>query len=241
MANTQIEIITNGTTTLATAGKYCDKNIDVNVAVPANGITPTGSIEIKTNGTHNVANYANAVVNVPTGTNPTGSINIKTNGTYDVANYASAVVDVPAKATQFTNYYNPANVIIDYKVSVSSNVVSKAANSEVNILRITYHHVAGEAVQLRMRGIGTVRSNLVFVFYGSDGETRITHIYPDAGAVSYDGCGDAIWTMPSGVTSKEWYYIDLNFQYLYMSSASEALTGPIITINEPIGNGGYAI
>lgn len=31
--NTQIEIKENGTTTLATAGKYCDRNIDVNVEV----------------------------------------------------------------------------------------------------------------------------------------------------------------------------------------------------------------
>lgn len=40
MANTQIDITDNGTTTLATAGKYCDRNIDVNVAVR--------------NGTHNI-------------------------------------------------------------------------------------------------------------------------------------------------------------------------------------------
>lgn len=32
MANHQIYITENGTTTLATAGKYCDRNIDVNVA-----------------------------------------------------------------------------------------------------------------------------------------------------------------------------------------------------------------
>ena len=31
--NTQIDITQNGTTTLATAGKYCDRNIDVNVNV----------------------------------------------------------------------------------------------------------------------------------------------------------------------------------------------------------------
>ena len=31
--NTQIDITKNGTTTLATAGKYCDRNIDVNVVV----------------------------------------------------------------------------------------------------------------------------------------------------------------------------------------------------------------
>lgn len=67
MANTQINIRTNGTTVLATAGKYCDRNIDVNVAVPASGITPSGSINITTNGTHDVTDYANAIVMVPVG------------------------------------------------------------------------------------------------------------------------------------------------------------------------------
>ena len=33
--NTQINITENGTITLATAGKYCDRNVDVNVNVPA--------------------------------------------------------------------------------------------------------------------------------------------------------------------------------------------------------------
>ena len=33
--STQIDITENGTTTLATAGKYCDRNIDVNVNVPS--------------------------------------------------------------------------------------------------------------------------------------------------------------------------------------------------------------
>lgn len=39
----------------------------VTVNVPPSGITPTGSINIGTNGTHDVTNYASAVVSVPTG------------------------------------------------------------------------------------------------------------------------------------------------------------------------------
>lgn len=37
--NTQINITENGTTTLATAGKYCDRNIDVKVDVPAQPVS----------------------------------------------------------------------------------------------------------------------------------------------------------------------------------------------------------
>lgn len=35
MANHKIDITKNGKTTLATAGKYCDRNVDVNVNVPS--------------------------------------------------------------------------------------------------------------------------------------------------------------------------------------------------------------
>ncbi len=39
--NTQIDITKNGTTTLATAGKYCDRNIDVNVDALADFVQGT--------------------------------------------------------------------------------------------------------------------------------------------------------------------------------------------------------
>ena len=55
---------------------------------------PTGTKTITTNGSHNVAEYETASVNVP---NPsTGSVNVTENGTVNVKDYASAVVAVPA-------------------------------------------------------------------------------------------------------------------------------------------------
>lgn len=97
MANTQINVTANGTKTLATAGKYCDRNIDVNVNVPASGITPTGTKTITANGTHDVTSYASANVNVPVPSGyikPSGTKTITENGTHDVTSFASAIVNV---------------------------------------------------------------------------------------------------------------------------------------------------
>ena len=45
-----------------------------------------------------VANYSTVSVNVPTGITPTGSLDITANGTHDVTNYASVVVNVPTSS-----------------------------------------------------------------------------------------------------------------------------------------------
>jgi len=182
MANTQISVTENGTTTLATAGKYCDRNIDVNV-------------------------------------------------------------DVAGKPTQFTNLYDPANVTLDYRMNCSASAgITYTADTETNYIKVPYHHVAGEPVVIRMRGISTVRSRLDFVILEQDGVTRENHAQFASymSNVSYDEYGDAIITFSGGfVVTSTWYYIMFNFQYPYHSSASKIFTGPIITINEPIGNGGH--
>lgn len=59
------EITVNGTYTAS--NDSADGYSSVTVNVPSSGITPTGSISITTNGTHDVTNYASAVVNVSGG------------------------------------------------------------------------------------------------------------------------------------------------------------------------------
>ena len=44
MSNTQINISANGKVTLATAGKYCDRNIDINVSVDSGGGGNSGGL-----------------------------------------------------------------------------------------------------------------------------------------------------------------------------------------------------
>lgn len=185
MANTQINITENGTKTLATAGKYCDRNIDVNV-------------------------------------------------------------NVPAKATQFTNLYDPAKVVLKKTSTYSSSGGAAFADDNyANYVVIEYDHKSGDPVALRVRGISVpVRDRQGFVMYAADGITAVTWgQIANAVTKSFDEYGDMVMTFDPSASfvTRDWRYLHLTFQYTGINGgATEAYEGPIITINEPIGNGGYA-
>jgi len=76
-----------------TSAKICPRDFADEIASIPTGITPTGTLNITSNKTYDVTQYASANVNVP-GSTPTGKVIAETNGEYDVTNYATAEVTV---------------------------------------------------------------------------------------------------------------------------------------------------
>ena len=94
-----ITITQNGTTTEDVKAFATAK---INVAVPSTGITPQGTKTITENGTHDVAQFAQAKVEVPQGITPAGTkeISVTQNGevTEDVTSFKNVhiVTNVPS-------------------------------------------------------------------------------------------------------------------------------------------------
>jgi hypothetical protein len=254
MANIKKDIITNGTTTLATAGKYCDRNIEINVNVPV-GTTPTGTKSITTNGTHDVTNYASANVNVPIPSGyikPSGSKTITTNGTHDVTSVSSAVVNVPqATPAQFTNLLKQSSTIITINQLPHPSTVGaySASNGSITVELTIGSYNTGNRPKFRFRGY--ILQNNYFQYSLDGGSTwAIGYWYGNYSNRSIiDEYGDVSVQPMIGSNSSNLVMRIPLIKGAPRSSSSDAIasvdavrnSGAIMTINEAIGNGGTAL
>ena len=88
------------------------------------GSPPTGTINITTNGDHDVTSYATAHVAVP-GITPTGTINITSNGTHDVTNYATAAVSVTGTVPVFGRSLDVTIMPVDGTEAATLTIIAR--------------------------------------------------------------------------------------------------------------------
>ena len=121
----------------------------VNVRVPASVADTLGDKPIDSNGTHTVIGYSTVTVDVPSGGSPSGTINLNHNGTFNVSNVAQAIVDVKASSvTMGTTDPIYANGIVNVEEYKYANVQVRPENVDVGSTTISTngeHNVVGYA------------------------------------------------------------------------------------------------
>ena len=91
------EITANGTYPASDDEADGFSSVTVNVPIPEGYVKPEGTVNLNTNGEHDVSGKAKAVVNVPIPDGyiqPSGSVTITENGTYPVTDKEEVIVEV---------------------------------------------------------------------------------------------------------------------------------------------------
>ena len=135
--------------------------------ISGGGITPTGTINITTNGTTDVTQYASANVAVPASAVDSGTKSISSNGTHDVVGYASASVSV---ANSYTSSDEGKVVSNGALVAQTSDTVTQNGTVDTTLINSLLVNVASSG--------GVKTANGSFTLTGTSGSVQsqtITH------------------------------------------------------------------
>lgn len=128
------------------------------------GITPTGTLSINKNGTHNVSSYEKVSVNVsiPDGyIQPTGTLSITENNSYDVSSYANVEVNVPNVIPE--GYVQPTGTL-----DIDSNGEHNVSNYEK--VNVNVSGGSGDIPFNIQKNLNTTK-NASWLFSGYQGES----------------------------------------------------------------------
>lgn len=202
---------TNGT--YIASGDNVDGYSSVTVNVPSSGITPTGSINITTNGTHDVTNYASAVVSVPTSG---GGGSSATQHTISFTLWDDTTATIPV-------YYDDSllnTIITSFKPTMYNN--KQVAQASLD--NVIWFNPVRIPLNTQLIDFTKVKEH-----YGLDGETGAEEEYEWSSATDYIRIDP---NMTFSIINYRWfglYFYDTNKTYI---NAMQPQSLPNATIDE---------
>lgn len=241
IGNTIEGIVPTGTLSVTKNGTYdVSEYASAAVNIPASGITPTGTKSITSNGTYDITEYASAEVNVPaSGITPTGTKNITENGTHDVTQYANVNVDVPAQPTQFTNILKQSGCTVNLNKGVyvaSEPAINGYIAVYLDLVALGFNTHPAE-LTIRWRGMSIGAYLGVFISTDNSTYTAVDYLYN----ATKDEHGDfQLYRKVNYPTTNRYLKFSFMVKGNKIAVTQADVDQCILTINEPIGNGGYA-
>ena len=181
--------------------------------------------------TQDLSNLPTAINSIPSGITPSGTLNISSNGTYDVTNYASAAVAVSGGYSEIPSYVIENGVAKRRTVALSSTAFSSITSIDNYGMTNVFLRCSGVTGTVDMSNVTSIGEYGMEGAFNSSGITSIdlsslTTAGTSAFSSCFQGCGSFTSANFSSLTSITTASV---FRNAFRNTVMETLEFPALT------------